>query len=856
MSTNSKLNLFLSYCHLDEEKVKEFTKHLAPLKTNGLIIEWYDRKILAGQDFHDTIDNNLRRADIICLFISANFLASKECNKEKDKALEYREKTGITVIPIIVSDCGWLDIKDISSLMVLPTDGKPIDNYSNTSTAWHIVYEGLKLSIDRINKLKNIQLTDDFMAFLQNAELLTKAHSKKSIIEINDIFVYPDLTKYDDGLDFEKRISSEEMINQFFDYSKILIAGEDQSGKTTLCKKIFADLRDRNFIPVYINDRKNQFLGAIDNRIRKSFKEQYKNIDFDDIEPNKIIPIIDDFHFAKHKEKHINSLEKYLMHVIIVDDIFSLNFRDESLLESYNKFRIKEFGPVLRSKLIEKWIGLTESDPILDKNKLYKELDNTTELVNSTLGKVFSSGIMPSYPFFILTILSTHETFEKPLDQEITSQGYCYQALIYLYLRRNGVKNDEVDTYINFLTEFAYFLFSNSKVELNELEFNKFMEGYLNKFILPVKPNVLLKNLQQTRIITIDSFGNFAFGYAYLYFFFVGRYLAEHMSDNTKTIDRILNNLHVNSNAYIAVFISHHSKNSYILDEIILNSMCLFEDFSPTTLSKEELSFFDDKLDIIVKAALPNKTSSSEHEREKRLKAQEEIESLKENDLGEEASTLKEDEPVFTLAKDLRRSVKTVEVMGSIIKNRAGSLEKATLENVFLEAMNVHLKILTSFFEIIKDENQQSDIVDLLSLRIEEVIKDKPKMPDHEQLVNISKSLFWNMNFSVIYGFINKIIHSLGSDKLYSIIESVCDRERTPAAFLVKHGIFLWYYKNLQIDEIANRINDDGFSNTAKRIMIFMIVNYCSLHPVGYKDLQKIEQRFGIPSNRLFARNK
>lgn len=855
MSTLSTLTLFLSYSHLDEEKVKEFSKHLAPLKTNGLINEWYDRKILAGQDFQDSIDNNLRKADIICLFISANFLASKECLKEKDKALEYRKKTGITVISIIVSACGWLDIKDISPLMALPIDGKPIENYPNANTAWNIVYEGLKLVINRINKLKNIQVTDDFTAFLQNAELLSKAHSHKSIIEINDIFVYPDLSKYDDVLDFEKRTSSEETINQFFDYSKMLIAGEDQSGKTTLCKKIFAELRIKNFVPVYINDRNNQFLGAIDNRIKKSFMEQYKNVDFNDIEQDRIIPIIDDFHYAKHMEKHINNLDKYPMQVIIVDDIFSLNFKDERLLESYNKFRIKEFGPLLRNKLIEKWIGLTESDPVIDKNKLYKELDNTTDLINSTLGKVFSSGIMPSYPFFILTILSTHETFEKPLDQEITSQGYCYQALIYLYLRRNGVKNDEVDTYINFLTEFAFFLFSNSKLELNEIEFNEFLKSYLNKFNLPIKPDALLKNLQQTRIISIDSFRNFAFGYSYLYFFFVGKYLAEHMAENTKTINRILNNLHVNSNAYIAVFISHYSRSSYVLDEIILNSMCLFENFTPTTLSKEELSFFDEKLDIIVKAALPNKNSSPEHEREKRLKAQDEVESLREKDFVDEPTSAKEDEPMITLAKDLRRSVKTVEVMGSIIKNRAGSLEKAVLENVFFEAMNVHLKILTSFFEIIKDENQQSEIVDLLSLRIEEVIKDKPKMPDHEQLVKISKLLFWNMNFSVIYGLVNKIVHSLGSDKLYSIIESVCDRENTPSAFLIKHGILLWYYKNLQIDEITNRIKDDGFSDTAKRIMKFMIVNYCSLHPVSYKDLQKIEQRLGIPSKRLMPKN-
>jgi hypothetical protein len=40
--------LFISYSHLDEHFIDEFKKHIAPLKQNGLISEWCDRKIIAG----------------------------------------------------------------------------------------------------------------------------------------------------------------------------------------------------------------------------------------------------------------------------------------------------------------------------------------------------------------------------------------------------------------------------------------------------------------------------------------------------------------------------------------------------------------------------------------------------------------------------------------------------------------------------------------------------------------------------------------------------------------------------------------------------------------------------------------
>ena len=85
-----KLKVFISYSHLDNKpeipNIDDFKKHLALLKNNNSVEEWYNRYLLGGDDFHNIIGQNLEKADIICLFISANFLASSECMKEKKKA--------------------------------------------------------------------------------------------------------------------------------------------------------------------------------------------------------------------------------------------------------------------------------------------------------------------------------------------------------------------------------------------------------------------------------------------------------------------------------------------------------------------------------------------------------------------------------------------------------------------------------------------------------------------------------------------------------------------------------------------------------------------------------------------------
>jgi len=854
-----KLSVFISYSHLDEEEINKFKKHISPLQTNDLIDIWYDRKIIPGQDLQDKITDNLKNSDIVCLFISANFLSSKACREEKEVALELNKIKGVAVIPIILSKCGWLDDDDLSSLLALPTDGKEIEEHDKQNSAWNCVYEGLKAVINEEIKVKKLEFQGHFSDFLQSVEMLTKAHSRKETVNLDDVFIYPKLDKYDEVREYETCESSEQLINDLCKYSKILIAGENQSGKTTLCKKIILKLRENNFVPVYLSDENRQYQGRIVNRIKSAFEKQYQGAEIEEIDQRRIVPIIDDFHCAKQKEKHINDLSEYKHQVIIVDDIFSLNLKQETLIRKFKHFKIKELSPSLRNELIEKWTNLTDKSEgeLHSDNMLYQRIDNTTELINTSLGKVMGSGIMPAYPFFILSVLTTNEAFGISLDHEITSQGHCYQALIYLYLTKEGVKNEEIDTYINFLTELSFFFYKEGTNILTVEDFKVFMGKYLKKYNLPVKESTLLAKLQKTQIITLDSCNHYSFCYPYLYYFFVAKYISEHIDENKDIVDIIIENLHKDENAYITIFISHHSKSSYILDKIVKNASNLFKSHDSASLNKKEVSFFDKKLDIIIKEALPATSSTPEKERTERLEVQ---------DVEEETKQLSEEKEDSddNLIIELRRSIKTVEVMGRIIKNRAGSLEKETLEIIFQKAMNVHFRILTSFFDAI--ENEEEEVIDFISDRINKIIEEKDAQRVSEgkkvvtlktdELERLSRSIFWNMNFFFIYNLINKIVHSIGSNKLTEIVKTVCDKEDTPASFLVKHGILMWYNKNLQVDNIISKVNNDGFSETAKKIMKFMVVNHCSMHSVDFKLKDKIGKKLEISSQKLIKHSK
>ncbi|MFN8347413.1 MAG: ATP-binding protein [Spirosomataceae bacterium] len=690
--------------------------------------------------------------------------------------------------------------------------------------------------------------------------MLSRAHSSKQSILLDDIFVSPLLKKSNFTKDFSKEVEVEEIQNEFYENKKILIAGENQSGKTTICKQLFSYLRKNNFVPIYINDSKNKYLGNFESKLEKSFTEQYETeIKFSELDVNKIVPIVDDFHTAKHKEKLVANFSEYLHCILIVDDVFSINLKNESFIDSYFQYKINEFTPSQRYELIKNWVLLADN-PWINENEIYQEIDNKTELVDTALGKLIGNGIMPSYPFFILSFISSYDSINKPLDNNITSQGYIYQTLIYLYLRKEGVKNDDIDTYINFLSEFAFYIFESKNKRISAHEFSEYINKYKIKFNLTVSIEDLLRNLQNTNLIGLDDLGDYSFTYPYIYYFFAAKYFADNIKENFRVIENIISNLHIDEFAYIIIFISHHDKNPQVLDEIILNAMTLFEKYPPASLSKEELSFFDSRIDEVVRAVLPAANESAESYRAGELKVKDRIEKEAFSNKYEHVQS-EDDNEDDAFAIEMRRSIKTVEVMGIIIKNRAGSLRSEQLETVFREGMHVHLRIISSFIDLIKNEDSQNFIEDFISKRIiklideKETLREKEKLfLDKEKLKKFVQNLFWNINFTIIYTLNSKIIHSLGSNKLTNIVEKVCNAENTPASFIIKHGIFMWYNKNLQIDEIYDRIESDGFSKTTKKIMEYRIVNHCQTHTFKHKEYQKIVDRTKLPSKALLKR--
>lgn len=148
--TISKIRLFYSYSHKDEKLREKLEAHLSPLKRDGLIEEWHDRKISAGNEWGEEINENLENADIILLLISSDFIASNYCHeKEMRRALERHRSKEARVIPVLLRSCDW-KLEPYGELQALPSDIKPITSWTNQDDAWTNVAKGIRKAIEEI----------------------------------------------------------------------------------------------------------------------------------------------------------------------------------------------------------------------------------------------------------------------------------------------------------------------------------------------------------------------------------------------------------------------------------------------------------------------------------------------------------------------------------------------------------------------------------------------------------------------------------------------------------------------------------------------------------------------------------
>jgi hypothetical protein len=212
---------------------------------------------------------------------------------------------------------------------------------------------------ERIIKNIDFKISDKFNTFLKKSDLVYEKDNCDC--DLDTFYVFPELRIDGPEKNDPTKIISNDLLENFIrNPFNIIVSGDDQSGKTSLCKQYFTMLFDSgDYIPVYLKTSSDE-KGNIINKIRDSLSSQYeKNIN-GSFDKNLKILLIDDFHFLNEvqQRKYIQFIleQRNYFAIIFVDQLFMRSMEKKKMTEKFKEYTIGDFGNVMRNDLIKKWI--------------------------------------------------------------------------------------------------------------------------------------------------------------------------------------------------------------------------------------------------------------------------------------------------------------------------------------------------------------------------------------------------------------------------------------------------------------------------------------------------------------------
>ena len=816
-SPTFSIRLFYSYSHKDSDFREKMEKTLKLLEDNVGLKQWSDRSIRPGEHISDAIKQTMEESDILVFLISSDFLSSDECKEEWNYAKQLAVNSNQTRIPIIVKECAWQDFDDMKSVKALPKDGKPVSKFRDRDQAWRQVYDGIK---DVIESLRNcFSVKQEFIDEITEIEFISQ---QKQDLSLRDLYVFPSLFCNSDK-------NSAYVVNdvkQIIEKKCALIDGDDLSGKTALCAHMFLALVEEER-PVILIDLKK--IGSKSPSL-KIYQEIYAEQFWGDFslwrrQKDKTV-ILDNLSHSSNSMAHVIFAKDNFDNVVVTvsSDIYRSYWNDDSRLADFTNIRLDRLSHTKQEKLIRKWTELSNHKGSLTDGRI----DQIEDKINSI---IINNRLVPRYPFYVLSILQLGEGF-MPNDLRITAYGHCYYVMILAHLLRSGIakEDSDINTCFHFASHLAFYIYKaghHHATSMGEEEFKNFMEEYKNHFVIK-ESTIRRLQAQDYGIIKNRKFRN-----PYMYYYFLGKYLSDNSQEFKEIIETMAEKSYVTTNRLALIFLIHHSPDPVIIDEILLRTMLSLDDRRPAVLDRAETKIFEKFLKEIPQDITSEGTVAREREkvREKRDSAD-----------GEDHYDDKEKEAFHREVNDIYRILKNNQILGQILRNKYGSLEKKRIKEIIETVADGGLRII-NFFLI--DQEQINAFAQFIHEKDPELAIDKIR-------VEVQALIFLLTVISL-----KNIAVAINKPEIRDLVEEVVHKKSTPAYDLVGYLAFLESIEDFDKKEstyLGKLLATHKKDYVITRILSLSTQGYMNTHKVKDPIAQSVFSKLGIKYRRRLPR--
>ncbi len=589
------------------------------------------------------------------------------------------------------------------------------------------------------------------------------------------------------------------------------------------------------FLPLYIDGNEIK-KSNVQELISEQLIKQYTNLNYEDyIASNKGVILLDNVDKIglnpKFRDIFLNTLNETFKRKIYTSRIaYLLIINEISSLINFKKAEVLGLGHKKREQLIQKWVSLGIEETI-QESELYLRCDDLKERVNT----VVKRNIVPSKPIYILMILQMFEA-HKNLNLELSSHGHCYQQLIYQSFENAKINEREYDKYLNVLTELAWAIFTKEK-DLNASELDDFFDFYQEEF-LKIDKDVILQKLKNHSILIKNDLAT-GFKYPYIYYFFVGKKIAESFSeeeDSKLKVDFLLENMHREDFANILIFITHHTKDAWVLEKIKEIMQSLFESVEEASLEKSQLKFMDEFIKQIPELIIEQRSVQSERDKHNEsLDLAERSNSGNIDDFEKDSGELSKD-----ILANINKTFKGMEISGQIIRNRHASLKRKSLHDLAEYSIKSGLRFLQFFITI--SDMAKKEIIQLISLQLAE----NPSLSNQE-IKKYAENMYTFLTYNVMQGVIRKISASIGSKEALEVYDKIKSENETPALILLNQCIRLHFNKKVDVSELSDTVEKLKSNPVCFRILKELVVQHIYMFPTDYKEKQQLSALLELP---------
>lgn len=804
--------------------------------------------------------NNKREVDLILQETSDLILTGHEHTSTNKKTIDFNNSETIYFEGAALQtdnenesafNVFIIDLKDQNVTKNYYTWDPDVESYKELTE-----FELQSFSIYKTQKRNGLYFSEHHRQWLSDPGLMVKHPKIKKDLDLIDLYVYPDaeLTSYDELADsFDKIINLKDLLN--FEKKKIMLIGSENYGKTSYCKVYIKAAFKNGYLPIKLEGNKlnSTSIKDINKLVFQEFKQQYENEKIqriEELDSTNLILIIDNIHNSrmnsKNRIKLLDTINNYFERILVTSrelikyEELLIEENDAKYKDDFYFVEILPFGNVKKGELILSWNRLGEN-AVTEEFDIIKKVDKCEKIINTVLGNNY----VPSLPFFIITILQTIESGDSNIKD--SAYGFYYDYLIKNQLITLNLSNENLIAFNNYISHLAFYAFNDKKDYLSSADLIEFHKNYICDFGIEADFETYMKLLLNASIL-INSASVYNFKFKYIYYYFVAKYLADDLeSGETETLDLVKemsSKLYVEEYSNIIMFLSYHSKNPVILYNVLENAKKIFKEVMPSALENEITPL--NKLVVDIPKLVIDPKKDVFQERKQRLEKADELERIKKEDLSqnipEEFSS--EDEETFDMVSKINWAMKTLEIMGQILKNYFGSTKKDKKVEMGREVYLLSLRSLGAFLNKFV-ENQEQILLDL-----ERIIKQEAITSD-EKIKSTARNFIFGLTSAISIFFIKKVSSSAGTHDLLPIFKEINDLLPVTSVKLIDISIKLDHMYDIPFSEIESLLDVVGDNPMVITILRKIVINHIYMFPVDYRDRQKVVDLLSLNQKQI-----